>query len=148
VKSKFSMLKSIAVAAALAAGISGVARADNDTNPFNGESYLYFKNAQATSGNGFSTFHQSNPSGVSESELQAGSSESPVWQPDRFANTAGVANRAPSAWRQSHPQGLSEPELQALSSESPVWQSPTTSEASSFASTGEPAYAMSAANRH
>ena len=46
-KSKLSMLKSIAVVAALVAGVSGVARADNDTNPFNGESYLYFKNAQA-----------------------------------------------------------------------------------------------------
>ena len=147
-KSKLSMLKSIAVVAALVAGVSGVARADNDTNPFNGESYLYFKNAQATAGNGAPTFHQSNPNGVSESELQAGSSESPVWQPNRFANTAGVVNKAPSAWRQANPHGLSERELQALSSESPMWQAPTTSEASSFASTSDPAYTMSAANRH
>jgi len=51
-KSKLSMLKSIAVVAALVAGVSGVARADNDMNPFNGESYEYFKNAQATAGNG------------------------------------------------------------------------------------------------
>jgi hypothetical protein len=147
-KSKLSMLKSIAVVAALVAGVSGVARADNDTNPFNGESYLYFKNAQATAGNGASTFHQSNPTGVSKSELEAGSSESPVWQPSRFANTAGAANKAPSAWRQSHPHGLSERELQAQSSEAPMWQVPTTSEASSFASTNDPGYTMSAANRH
>jgi hypothetical protein len=145
-KSKLSMLKSIAVVAALVAGVSGVARADNDMNPFNGESYLYFKNAQATAGNGPSTFHQSNPNGVSESELQAGSSESPVWQPNRFPTTA--AAKAPSEWRQSHPHGLSERELQALSSEAPMWQAPTTSEASSFASTSDPAYTMSAANRH
>jgi hypothetical protein len=146
-KSKLSMLKSIAVVAALVAGVSGVARADNDTNPFNGESYEYFKNAQATAGNGPSTFHQSNPNGVSESELQAGSSSgSPVWQPNRFPTTA--AAKAPSEWRQSHPHGLSERELQALSSDgSPVWRLPTTSEASSFASTGDPAYTMSAANR-
>src|ERR1700681_3391682 len=70
-KSKLSMLKSIAVVAALVAGVSGVARADNDTNPFNGESYLYFKNAQATAGNGAPTFHQSNPNGLSKSELEA-----------------------------------------------------------------------------
>jgi hypothetical protein len=142
------MLKSIAVAAALSAGISGVARADNDTNPFNGESYVYFKNAQAASANGPSTFHQNYPNGLSERELQSLSSESPVWSLNPQAATAGSTNRIPSAWRQSHPQGLSERELQALSSESPVWQLPTTSEASSFASTSEPAYAMSAANRY
>ena len=147
-KSKLSMLKGIAVVAALVAGVSGVARADNDTNPFNGESYLYFRNAQATAGNGAPTFHQTNPNGLSKSELESGSSESPVWQPGRFANTAGAANKAPSAWRQSHPHGLSERELQAQSSESPVWQLPTTSEASSFASTSDSAYTMSAANRH
>jgi hypothetical protein len=147
-KSKLSMLKSIAMVAVLVAGASGVARADNDMNPFNGESYLYFKNAQATAGNGASTFHQSSPNGVSESELQAGSSESPVWQPNRFANAAGAVNKAPSAWRQANPHGLSERELQALSSEAPMWQAPTTSEASSFASTSDPAYTMSAANRH
>lgn len=147
-KSKLSMLKSIVVAAALVAGVSGIARADNDTNPFNGESYEYFKNAQAASGNSPSTFHQSNPTGLSESELQAGLSESPVWQPNRFANAAGAVNKAPSAWRQGHPHGLSERELQALSSEAPMWQAPTTSEASSFASTSDPAYTMSAANRH
>jgi hypothetical protein len=147
-KSKLSMLKGIAVVAALVAGVSGVARADNDMNPFNGESYEYFKNAQAAAGNGAPTFHQSNTNGVSKSELEAGSSESPVWQPNRFANAAGVANKAPSAWRQANPHGLSERELQAQSSEAPMWQVPTTSEASSFASTSDPAYMMSAANRH
>jgi len=41
--SKFSIVKSIAVAAALAAGASGMARADdNSMNPFTGESYAYF----------------------------------------------------------------------------------------------------------
>ena len=52
-KNKFSILKSIVAAVALAASVSGVARAaDNDTNPLNGESYEYFKNAQATSDHG------------------------------------------------------------------------------------------------
>jgi len=59
-----------------------------------------------------------------------------------------VTNKARSEWRQSHPHGLSERELQALSSEAPMWQAPTTSEASSFASTSDPAYTMSAANGH
>ena len=147
--SKFSMLKSIVATAALVAGISGVARAaDNDTNPFNGESYLYFKNAQATAGNGASTFHQTNPSGLSKSELEAGSSESPVWQPDRFANTAPATNKAPSAWRQSHPNGLSERELQAQSSEAPMWQTATQSDANAFASSSDSAVTMSAASRY
>ena len=38
--SRFSMMKSIAVAVAVAAGLSGIARADDSsTNPFTGDSY-------------------------------------------------------------------------------------------------------------
>ena len=41
--SKFSIARRVALAAALAAGASGMARADdNSMNPFTGESYAYF----------------------------------------------------------------------------------------------------------
>ena len=40
--SKVSMMKSIVVAAALVAGASGAAHADNSMNRFGGDSYAYF----------------------------------------------------------------------------------------------------------
>jgi hypothetical protein len=77
---RFSMMARIAAAATLAAGISGIARADSSTNPLNGDSYFYFKNAQAAASRAPSEWRQTHPSGLSERELQALSSESPVWQ--------------------------------------------------------------------
>jgi hypothetical protein len=147
-KSKISMFKTIAITAILGASVSGIARADNDMNPFNGESYEYFKNAQAASSNAPSTFRQQYPNGLSQRELQALSSESPVWQLANPATTGlASANMAPSAWRQAHPHGLSERELQALSSESPVWQLPTESGPNTVATTSEAPVRLSAANR-
>src|SRR3977135_1384136 len=44
--SKVSMMKSIVVAVALAAGVSGIARADDSSmSRFGGDSYAYFNNA-------------------------------------------------------------------------------------------------------
>ena len=43
--SKSSMLKSVVVAAALVAGVAGVARADSDMSRIGGDSYAYFSNA-------------------------------------------------------------------------------------------------------
>src|SRR3979411_2154254 len=44
--SKVSMMKSIVVAVALAAGVSGIARAgDSSISRFGGDSYAYFNNA-------------------------------------------------------------------------------------------------------
>ena len=52
--SKLSMMKSMVVAVALAAGVSGIARADDSSmNPFTGDSYAYF--------NGGNLGHITNP---------------------------------------------------------------------------------------
>src|ERR1700680_3618766 len=49
--SKVSMMKSMVVAVALAAGVSGIARADDSSmNPFTGDSYAYFNNGDLPRG--------------------------------------------------------------------------------------------------
>jgi hypothetical protein len=116
--SRFSIMKSIVVTAALVAGVSGIARADDSSmNPFTGDSYAYFNGghdlpqiSKPAFDKARSSWRQSHPSGLSERQVQALSSEAPEWQP------APVIDRAPSSWRQTHPNGLSERELQALSS--------------------------------
>lgn len=122
---KFSMLKSIAVTAALVAGVSGLARADDSSmNPFTGDSYAYFNGGNLPQGDrpifdkAPSSWHQAYPKGLTERQLQADSTEAPAFQAQ-----ATVFDKAPSEWRESHPNGLSEPELQALSSEAPAWHS-------------------------
>src|SRR6266481_6054705 len=114
--SKVSMLKSIALTAALVAGVSGMARADDSSmNPFIGDSYAYFnggdlpKISNPVYDNSPSAWRQSNPNGLSERQFQSLVTFAPmVYKP------APVLDYAPSAWRQSHPNGLSERELQAL----------------------------------
>jgi hypothetical protein len=89
---KLSTLKSIAIGAALLVGASCIAHAeDNSMNPFNGESYLYFKNAQTFSSSAPSSWRQSHPHGLSARERQALSSESPVWQL-ADPSTTGIAS--------------------------------------------------------
>ena len=143
---KISMMKSIVVAVALVAGVSGMARADDSSmNPFTGDSYAYFnrgdlpQNGNPVFDKAASAWRQSNPHGLSERQLEALSSEAPEWQP------APVIDKAPSSFRLSHPNGLSERELQALSSEAPAWHSPTSSFTSAVASTNEAAFAQHAA---
>jgi hypothetical protein len=129
--SKFWMLKSIALIGALAAGVSGVARADdNSMSRFGGESYAYFNSAVVDKAP--SAWRQANPNGVSERQLQALSSEALGYdfQQPTF-------DRAPSTWRQANPNGLSERELQALSSEGPVWHQSTQPATSALASTNQ-----------
>src|SRR4029077_10298357 len=120
--SKVSMLKCIALTAALVAGVSGMARADDSSmNPFTGDSYAAFNGRNLpNSGNPVydnspSAWRQSHPDGLPESQYQALSGYGLAWKP------APVLDPAPSAWRPSHPQGLSEREFQALSSEGPAW---------------------------
>jgi hypothetical protein len=61
-------------------------------------------------------WHQSNPNGLSERQLEALSSEA-------LANDFQRASlhKAPSSFAQSHPHVLSVRELQGLSSEGPGW---------------------------
>jgi len=128
---KISMVKGIALAAALVAGISGVARADdNDMTRLGGSSYAYFNSAPVEKSP--SGWRQANPNGVSERQLQAESSEGlgSDFQTPTFDRTA-------SAWRQENPHGLTERQLQALSSESAVWHESAPSSIQSMASTNQ-----------
>jgi hypothetical protein len=129
--SKVSMIKAIVVAVALAAGVSGIARADDSSmSRFGGDSYAYFNSIKPN--NAPSAWRQANPSGLSERQLEALSSEAlgNDFQRPTF-------DKAPSTWRQAHPNGLSEREFQALSSEAPAWHSSTPSPTSALASTNE-----------
>jgi hypothetical protein len=116
-KSKFTMLKSIAAIAVLAAGVSGIAHADDSSmNPFTGDSYAYFNNGDLPKGDkplfdkSASTWRRANPKGLPERQLEALSSEA-------LANDfqRPTFDKGPSAWRQTHPNGLSERQLQSLS---------------------------------
>jgi hypothetical protein len=118
---KYSVIKNVVMAAALAAGASGVANADDSSmSRFGGDSYAFFNSQPVNEAP--STWRQANPTGLSERELQAVSSEGPAWQ-----LTQPVFASAPSTFRQDNPHGLSERELQALSSEGPAWQLPNES---------------------
>jgi hypothetical protein len=137
--SKLSVVRNIVLATALAAGVSGMARADDSSmNPFSGESYAGFnggylpKVGNPVYDNSPSAWRDSHPNGVSESQLQSLVTFAPmVYKP------APNFDAAPSAWRQSNPDGLSERELQAMSSSGPVWHQPDRSAASALASTND-----------
>jgi len=136
-KSRFSMLKSIAVAAALAAGVSGIARADDSSmSRFGGDSYAYFNNAVVDSAP--SAWRQANPNGVPEQQLEALSSEA-------LANDfqRPTFDKGSSEWRQENPHGLSERDMQALSSEASAWHSTPQSQTSALTSTNGAVFARS-----
>jgi len=146
---KISMMKSIVVAVALVAGVSGIARADDSSmNPFTGDSYAYFnggdlpRNGNPVFDKASSAWRQSNPNGLSERVLQSYSAPGEAWHLNKPA-FASVA--ADPTFKQTHPNGLTERELQALSSEAPAWQLPKQSATSAVASTNEAAFAQSAA---
>jgi len=127
---KISMMKSIVVAVALAAGVSGMAHAGDGSMGRFGDSYAYFNNQVIDKSP--STYHQANPNGLSERQLEALSSEA---LGNDFQRT--TFDKTPSSWRQAHPNGLSEREFQALSSEASAWHSSTPSPTSALASTNE-----------
>ena len=140
--SRFSMMKSIVVTAALVAGASGMARADDgSTNPTTGDSYAYFRLGEPVVDSAASSSRQSATNGLSEREMQAIPSESPVFQLPSQPEATAPASANASSWRQSHPNGLSFREYQTLSSESPVWQLPNQSAGNAFGSTNDPAVA-------
>jgi len=125
---KVSMMKSLVVAVMLAAGVSGIARADDGSMGRFGDSYQYF-NSQ-TIDKSPSAWRASHPNGLSERQLQALSSESLA---SDF--TKPTFDKAPSTFRQAYPNGLSERQLQALSSESSAWHSTPRVATSAVAST-------------
>ena len=127
-KSRFSTLKSIVVAAAMVAGVSGIARADDSSmSRFGGDSYAYFNNAVVDKAP--SAWRQSNPNGVPENVLQAYSGVGEAWNLNN-----PVFDRAPSAFAQTRPHGLTERDYQALSSEAPAWHSSSQPATTGFAS--------------
>jgi hypothetical protein len=128
--SKVSMIKSLVVAVALAAGVSGMAHAGDGSMGRFGDSYAYFNNQVIDKSP--SAYRQANPTGLSERQLEALSSEA-------LANDfqRPTFDKTPSTWRQAHPNGLSEREFQALSSEASAWHSSTPSPTSALASTNE-----------
>jgi hypothetical protein len=131
--SKFSIVKSLMVAAALAAGASGMARADDSSmSRFGGESYADF-NRPTSNASADSAWLQSHPNGYTQLELERLTSRATSYQPAPVLSNAG----ADPMWRQSHSNGLSERELQALSSEGPAWHQANQSATSAPASTND-----------
>jgi hypothetical protein len=117
------VMKSLVVAVALAAGVSGIAHADDSSmNPFTGDSYAAFERGNLPYGDkpvfdkAPSAYRATNPNGLSDSQLEALSSEALARDYEKPA-----FDKAPSEWRAAHPNGLSERELQALASESAAW---------------------------
>ena len=138
--SKLSIVKSIVVSAAFAAGVSGMARADDSSmSRFGGESYADF-NQPTSNGSADPAWRQSHPNGHTQLELERLTSRSMSFQP------APVLSNAPAdpAWPQTHPNGLSEREFQALSSGAPAWHPPNQPAIGAFASTNDAASMPSA----
>jgi hypothetical protein len=136
---KVSMMKSIVVAVALAAGVSGIAHADDSSmSRFGGDSYAYFNSIKPS--NAPSAWRQANPNGLPERQLQALSSEA-------LANDFQQLSfdKAPSTFHQTRPNGLSERELQALSSEGAAWHSTPRLATTALASTNGAARVTTAA---
>src|ERR1700693_4736716 len=80
---KFSMLKSMVVTAALVAGVSAIARADDSSmDPATGDSYAYFNGGNLghitnppVFARGPSPWRQSNPNGLTDLDFAALGSE-------------------------------------------------------------------------
>jgi len=116
-RNKYSFVREVVFAAALAAGVVGTANADDSSiGRFGGDSYRYFVSTPIDRSP--STYRLAHPSGVSERELQAYSGASTVWDLDKPVVTNVASD---PTFKQTHPNGLTERELQALSSEAPVW---------------------------
>jgi len=132
---RYSSTTKLIVAALLAAGLTGIASADDSSiGRFGGDSYAYF-NQPVSRTAADPTWRQSHPNGLTDHELQALSSSglaasAPEFNPPMFASAP-----ADPSWRQSHPNGLTERELQGLSSSNlAVWQAPNGSENTATAS--------------
>jgi len=111
-----SLMTSTVLAAALAAGVAGIANADDGSmSPITGDSYRYFASQPIDKAR--SVWRQSHPNGLTEQEVQA------VASSDLSAFAAKVdppvfATAADPSWRQTHPNGLTEQELLSVSSNS------------------------------
>jgi hypothetical protein len=115
---RYSSTTKLIVAALLAAGLTGIASADDSSmGRFGGDSNAYFDTQ--TFDKSASAWRQSNPNGQPEFWYQTNSVWGAAWKP------TPVFAKAPSdpTFKQTHPNGLTESELQALSSEGSAWHS-------------------------
>ncbi len=102
---KVSMMKSLVVAVVLAAGVSGIAQADDGGMGRFGDSYAYFNSSESLAGDfakptfdkAPSTFRIAYPNGLSERQLQALSSESFAWHSSPRAATSALASTTDAA---------------------------------------------------
>lgn len=136
-------MKQALILTALAAGCTaGVASAhDSSLNPFTGESYAAFNGANRPAivnpqfDEAASSWHQQNPGGLSERQLQFYSATGEAWNSSapQYSNAPQVAS-----FRASHPDGLTEQELQALSSDGDAWQQRASSGSGSVSADSAP----------
>jgi hypothetical protein len=137
---KFLIVKSLVVAAALAAGTSGMARADDSSmSRFGGESYADF-NQPTSNGSADPAWRKSHPDGYTQLELERFTSRSTSFQPAPVLSNA----TADPVWRLSHPHGSTDRELQSMSSEAPAWHQPDKSATSALAPTNDATNTLSA----
>jgi hypothetical protein len=144
------MLKSIAVTAALVAGVSGIARADDSSmNPATGDSYAYFNGGNIghitnppVFAKGPSAWRQSHPNGLTDNQFAALGNGHIA---ERFAPPFVSTAAADPTWRLTHPNGLSEDQFAALGSEAIAarQQLPVHSRTTAFASTNPAVVARS-----
>jgi hypothetical protein len=114
---RYSSTTKLIVAALLAAGLTGIASADDSSIGRFGDSSAYFDTQ--TIDKSPSAWRQSNPNGQPLSWHQSNSAWGVPWKP------TPVFAKAPSdpTFKQTHPNGLTGSELQALSSEGSAWHS-------------------------
>lgn len=139
-RNKYSVMKRVVLAAAVVAGMFGVARADDSSmSRFGGESYADF-NQPTSNASADAAWRQSHPNGYTQLELERFTSRSTSFQP------APVLSNAPAdpAWHLSHPHGSTDRELQSMSSEAPAWHQPDKSATSALAPTNNATNTLSA----
>jgi hypothetical protein len=147
---KLSMLESMVVTAALVAGVSGIARADDSSmDPATGDSYAYFNGGNLghitnppVFAKGASAWRQSNPNGLSEDQFAALGSEEIA---ARLNPTVVSTAPADPSWRVTHPNGMTSSEFAALGSEAIAARQllPEHSKTTAFASRNPTVFAQS-----
>jgi len=147
-----TLTKRLVVAAALAAGVSGMANADEGGAYGPSEAQLQASSSegpawhpqQSTYDQSDSPWRQNNPDGLSVREMQSlwgtWAGQFRMTQPT-FANAS-----ADPSFKQSHPNGLTASEYQAMSSDAPAWQMPIRSANGPLASANGTNTATNAAN--
>lgn len=124
------LTKRLLVAAALAAGVSVTAYADDGSTNGPSEAQLQAASSggpawhpeQSAYDQSPSSWRQTNPDGLSVREMQ---SMWGTWAGQFRLNQPTVTSTsADASFKQSHPNGLTASEYQAMSSDAPAWQLP------------------------